>query len=106
MTLARREYEANIPTLGIHRAMNSAISNDSAHTVNPGNEILVYREKQVGKDRILFYIEMESYRLSWMERDANIFSTQQCLNNTVDQIPPLPTYPILLMTISQPFKLI
>ena len=44
MSTARREYEAIVAQLRICRAMNTAPPKESVVNVNPGDEILVYRE--------------------------------------------------------------
>lgn len=45
MTTARREYEAIVSQLRIRRVMNTAGPNEAFIEINPGDEVLVYREK-------------------------------------------------------------
>lgn len=44
MTTARREYEAIVSQLRIRRALHSALPNEAAASLTPGDEVLVYRE--------------------------------------------------------------
>lgn len=45
MTTARREYEAIVAQLRIRRALHTALPNEAAAELTPGDEVLVYREK-------------------------------------------------------------
>lgn len=79
MTLARQDYEATVATLIIRLALNSSTLNDTAQTVDPGDNIFYTGENHVGKDRLLVSIGVESYPLSSVAKDANISSTRQPL---------------------------
>lgn len=46
MTTAIRKYEAIVSQLRLRRAFNSAPPNEAVYELTPGDEVLVYREKQ------------------------------------------------------------